>query len=81
LLCRRTAASGGSLAPEANEDAVTLNLVNVPAPQPAKTVLSDMFGIKYHGRPDDRGKDHDPDVQPGLPIDDHRPVLDGSAGK
>jgi general secretion pathway protein D len=43
-------------APEANEDAVTLNLVNVPAPQAAKTVLGDMFGIKYTVDPGIEGK-------------------------
>jgi general secretion pathway protein D len=45
-----------SFAPEASEDAVTLNLVNVPAPQAAKTVLGDMFGIKYTVDPTIEGK-------------------------
>jgi general secretion pathway protein D len=45
-----------SFAPEANEDPVTLNLVNVPAPQAAKTVLGDMFGIKYTVDPGIEGK-------------------------
>jgi general secretion pathway protein D len=45
-----------SFAPEANEDAVTLNLVNVPASQAAKTVLGDMLGIKYTVDPGIEGK-------------------------
>ena len=61
-----------SFAPEVNEDPVTLKLVNVPAPQAAKTVLGDMFGIKYTV---------DPDAQPSLAIDDHRAVPGGAAGE
>jgi general secretion pathway protein D len=45
-----------SFAPEANQDPVTLNLVNVPAPQAAKTVLGDMLGIKYTVDPGVEGK-------------------------
>src|SRR5262249_6489920 len=45
-----------SFAPETSEDAVTLNLVNVPAPQAAKTILGDMFGIKYTVDPGIEGK-------------------------
>ena len=43
-------------APEASEDGVTLNLVNVPAPQAAKTILGDMLGIKYTVDPAIEGK-------------------------
>lgn len=38
------------------DDGITLNLVNVPAPQAAKTVLGDMLGIKYTVDPAIEGK-------------------------
>lgn len=38
------------------DDGVTLNLVNVPAPQAAKIVLGDMLGIKYTVDPAIEGK-------------------------
>jgi general secretion pathway protein D len=38
------------------EDGVTLNLVNVPAPQAAKTILGDMLGVKYTVDPGIEGK-------------------------
>lgn len=44
------------LASAPDDDAVTLNLVNVPAPQAAKTVLGDMLGIKYAVDPGIEGK-------------------------
>jgi general secretion pathway protein D len=44
------------LAAAQGDDAVTLNLVNVPAPQAAKTVLGDMLGIKYTVDPGIEGK-------------------------
>jgi general secretion pathway protein D len=44
------------LAGARDDDAVTLNLVNVPAPQAAKTVLGDMLGIKYTVDPGIEGK-------------------------
>jgi hypothetical protein len=34
-------------AADASGEGVTLNLVNVPAPQAAKTVLGDILGVKY----------------------------------
>ncbi len=45
-----------AFAPTAKEELVTLNLVNVPVPQAAKTVLGDMFGIKYTVDPGIEGK-------------------------
>jgi general secretion pathway protein D len=38
------------------EDGVTLNLVNVPAPQAAKTILGDMLGVRYTVDPGIEGK-------------------------
>ena len=37
-------------------DGVTLNLVNVPAPQAAKTILSDILSVKYTFDPGIEGK-------------------------
>jgi general secretion pathway protein D len=37
-------------------DGVTLNLVNVPAPQAAKTVLGDILAVKYTVDPGIEGK-------------------------
>ncbi len=45
-----------ALAGAPDDDGVTLNLVNVPAPQAAKTVLGDMLGIKYTVDPGIEGK-------------------------
>lgn len=39
-----------------SEDGVTLNLVNVPAPQAAKTILGDILGVKYTIDPKVDGK-------------------------
>lgn len=39
-----------------NEDTVTLNLVNVPVPQAAKTILSDILAVKYTVDPAIEGK-------------------------
>jgi general secretion pathway protein D len=36
-----------SRSPEDGTDGVTLNLVNVPAPQAAKTILGDILAVKY----------------------------------
>src|SRR5215470_14103666 len=38
------------------ETGVTLNLVNVPAPQAAKTILGDILGVKYTVAPGIEGK-------------------------
>jgi general secretion pathway protein D len=42
--------------PDAKEDGVTLNLVNVPAPQAAKTILGDMLAVRYTVDPGVEGK-------------------------
>ena len=42
--------------PEDVTDGVTLNLVNVPAPQAAKTVLGDILSVKYTIDPGIEGK-------------------------
>jgi general secretion pathway protein D len=42
--------------PEDVTDGVTLNLVNVPAPQAAKTVLGDILAVKYTVDPGIEGK-------------------------
>jgi general secretion pathway protein D len=42
--------------PEDVADGVTLNLVNVPAPQAAKTILGDILGVKYTVDPGIEGK-------------------------
>ena len=41
---------------EDGADGVTLNLVNVPAPQAAKTVLGDILGVRYTVDPGIEGK-------------------------
>jgi len=41
---------------EAAADGVTINLVNVPAPQAAKTVLGDILGVRYTVDPGIEGK-------------------------
>jgi len=43
-------------ATDAGGEGVTLNLVNVPAPQAAKTVLGDILGVKYTVDPTVEGK-------------------------
>jgi general secretion pathway protein D len=43
-------------APDATEDGVTLNLVNVPAPQAAKTILGDILAVRYTVDPGVEGK-------------------------
>lgn len=43
-------------AAEASEDGVTLNLVNVPAPQAAKTILGDILAVRYTVDPGIEGK-------------------------
>jgi general secretion pathway protein D len=43
-------------APEGGTDNVTLNLVNVPAPQAAKTVLGDILAVRYTVDPGIEGK-------------------------
>jgi len=43
-------------APDANEDGITINLVNVPAPQAAKTILGDILAVKYTVDPAIEGK-------------------------
>jgi general secretion pathway protein D len=43
-------------AADASGEGVTLNLVNVPAPQAAKTVLGDILGVKYTVDPTIEGK-------------------------
>jgi general secretion pathway protein D len=45
-----------SAAADANGEGVTLNLVNVPAPQAAKTVLGDILGVKYTVDPSIKGE-------------------------
>ena len=42
--------------PEGTADGVTLNLVNVPAPQAAKTILGDILAVKYTVDPGIEGK-------------------------
>ncbi|MGA2125108.1 MAG: type II secretion system secretin GspD [Xanthobacteraceae bacterium] len=49
-------ASRDRSAAETAADDVTLNLVNVPAPQAAKTVLGDMLGVRYTVDPGIEGK-------------------------
>jgi general secretion pathway protein D len=57
-------------APDANEDGVTLNLVNVPAPQAAKTILGDILAVKYTV---------DPTVEGKITIQTPRPVAKSTA--
>jgi general secretion pathway protein D len=56
------------LAGAPDNDAVTLNLVNVPAPQAAKTVLGDMLGIKYSVDP---GIERKITIQTPTPVPHH----------
>jgi general secretion pathway protein D len=49
-------ASQGTAAHEGTADGVTLNLVNVPAPQAAKTVLGDILAVRYTVDPGIEGK-------------------------
>ena len=44
------------VATDAAEDGITLNLINVPAPQAAKTVLGDILAVKYTVDPAIEGK-------------------------
>ncbi len=52
----RLSAPEGRSAPEGAADNVTLNLVNVPAPQAAKTVLGDILAVRYTVDPGIEGK-------------------------
>jgi general secretion pathway protein D len=47
---------GQASATDGAGDGVTINLVNVPAPQAAKTVLGDILGVKYTVDPGIEGK-------------------------
>ncbi len=42
--------------PSAGEETVTINLVNVPAPQAAKTILGDLLAVRYTVDPGIEGK-------------------------
>src|SRR5205807_3259362 len=57
-------------APDPNEDGVTLNLVNVPAPQAAKTILGDILAVRYTV---------DPGVEGKITIQTPRPVTKSTA--
>jgi general secretion pathway protein D len=57
-------------APDASEDGVTLNLVNVPAPQAAKTILGDILAVKYT---------IDPGIEGKITIQTPRPVTKSAA--
>ena len=57
-------------APDANDDGVTLNLVNVPAPQAAKTILGDILAVRYTV---------DPGVEGKITIQTPRPVTKSTA--
>jgi general secretion pathway protein D len=57
-------------APDAMEDGVTLNLVNVPAPQAAKTILGDILAVRYT---------IDPGVEGKVTIQTPRPVSKSAA--
>jgi len=59
-----------SAAPDAGEDGVTLNLVNVPAPQAAKTILGDILAVRYTV---------DPGVEGKITIQTPRPVTRSAA--
>jgi general secretion pathway protein D len=50
--------SRGAINPSSEDvaDGVTLNLVNVPAPQAAKTILGDILGVRYTVDPGIEGK-------------------------
>jgi general secretion pathway protein D len=51
-----SSASEGNPAPVSTADSVTLNLVNVPAPQAAKTVMGDILAVRYTVDPGIEGK-------------------------
>ncbi len=57
-------------APGAGEDGVTLNLVNVPAPQAAKTILGDILAVRYTV---------DPGIEGKITIQTPRPVTKSAA--
>jgi general secretion pathway protein D len=57
-------------AADASDDGVTLNLVNVPAPQAAKTVLGDILAVRYTV---------DPGVEGKITIQTPRPVTKATA--
>jgi general secretion pathway protein D len=57
-------------APEAGTDGVTLNLVNMPAPQAAKTILGDILAVRYTV---------DPGVEGKITIQTPRPVTKATA--
>src|ERR1051326_4746323 len=57
-------------APDANDDGVTLNLVNVPAPQAAKTILGDILAVRYTV---------DPGIEGKITIQTPRPVTKSTA--
>jgi len=57
-------------APDASDDGVTLNLVNVPAPQAAKTILGDILAVRYTV---------DPAVEGKITIQTPRPVTKSTA--
>jgi general secretion pathway protein D len=59
-----------SSATEANDDGVTLNLVNVPAPQAAKTILGDILAVRYTV---------DPGIEGKITIQTPRPVTKSAA--
>ena len=55
---------------DADKDGVTLNLVNVPAPQAAKTILGDILAVRYTV---------DPGVEGKITIQTPRPVTKSAA--
>jgi general secretion pathway protein D len=57
-------------APDADGEVVTLNLVNVPAPQAAKTILGDILAVRYTV---------DPGVEGKITIQTPRPVSKATA--
>jgi general secretion pathway protein D len=59
-----------AVAPEADGDGVTLNLVNMPAPQAAKTILGDILAVRYTV---------DPGVEGKITIQTPRPVSKSTA--
>ena len=76
---RRTAAAGAGQGRGSRAKGVTLNLVDVPTAQAAKTVLGDMLGVRYTVDPAVKGRDHDPDAQPGQQGGDPGPVPGGAS--
>src|SRR5262249_54393243 len=57
-------------APETGDDGVTLNLVNMSAPQAAKTILGDILAVRYTV---------DPGVEGKITIQTPRPVTKATA--